>query len=205
MLWLILDAAPSIDVRIETGGESRLLHADLDEMIAWWKRAWPGINLEEIHIDHVFAPGWDDMGFWEQYHTFEGEWDKYVHSAGEWDGVFLGLRGGESNKRRMALNRFRQGRYPIWKYSDNRSGASAGCYRICPLEDWTEDDIAALHAIHSIPLLAAYEIEGIESRTKLRIGKTAMQYGQLRQLRVRDQGAYNRLIQRFPELGEYAS
>jgi 3'-phosphoadenosine 5'-phosphosulfate sulfotransferase (PAPS reductase)/FAD synthetase len=74
-------------------------------------------------------------------------------------------------------------------------------YVACPLALWTDADVAALIVSRGLPLLSTYKRDGFSARTKLRLGKTAMDLGQVEELRRRDPAAYNRLLQRFPELG----
>lgn len=203
MLWLVQEAKPNAVARVLTGGETRLLHADVDAMLAWWREKCPFLDLAEVNIDHVFAAGWETAGFWEQYQTFVGEWAKYLHAAGNWDGVFIGLRNDESNTRRMADRRREDRRYPIRRYVDTRTDGLARVTVACPLAEWSIEDVGALHALHDLPLLAAYA-DGLDARTKLRVGKTALRMGQVAELRRRDQAAYNRLIARFPELAQWS-
>lgn len=204
MLWLLAEQWPEATVRVLTGGETRLLYPSIDRLMTWWREQWPGLDLQEINIDHVFAEGWEHATWVEQWRTFFDEWDVYLHAAGDWDGVFIGLRADESNKRRLALaRRIEDCPYAIWRYSLGRRGASAGRYRICPLDQWTTQDVAALHAQHDIPLLESYEFAGLEARTHLRTGNISLRMGQLVELRQRDPRSYNRLIARFPELAKW--
>lgn len=196
MLKLILDLNPKANVRILTGGETRLLHSNIDSVISWWRENYPEMDFQEINIDHIFASGWEDATFYEQYQTFQNEWEKYLHSAGDWDGVFVGLRSDESRYRRAWL-KIRMEGHAIRQY---HAGNKPGLYRICPLADWHEIDIAAFVVKHQIPLLSGYE-KGFDARTKTRLGGRAMiAFGQLAELRARDPENYQKLIDRFPEL-----
>ncbi len=206
MLWLVAEQCPTVSARILTGGETRLLYPSLDSVMAWWRDRWPQMDLREILVDHVFADGWEGASWLEQYLTFVGEWDKYLHASDDWDGVFIGLRADESNKRLVALRHYRlpDTSYAIWRYAESRGGASAGSIRVCPLDAWTVQDVAALMAQHEMPLLETYQALGMEARTHMRTGRTALRAGQLIELRQRDRAAYNRLIQRFPELAQWS-
>jgi len=196
MLHLILSIKPNAIVRILTGGETRLLHRDIDGVLDWWRSGYPKMDFAEIQVDHVFSPGWEDKTFYEQYQTFQNEWEKYLHAAGDWDGCFIGLRAEESAIRRAWLRERMEG-HAIRQY---RAGSKAGVYRICPLADWREEDIGAYIIKHQIPLLAGYE-KGFSARTKTRMGGRAMiAFGQLAELRERDPENYQKLIERFPEL-----
>lgn len=198
LLWMVREQTQNIQIRLLTGGETRILHPAIDTILAWWKAR--GADIEEIHIDHIFADGWQEIGFWEQYETFIGEWKRYLLPEGA-DGVFMGLRAEESNRRRNAL-RLREENtiYSIYRYRHESINHPANIYRICPLDQWSVRDVAAIIAQHDIPLLDSYEFSGIDARTHDRIGRIAMRCGQLDELRRRDPQGYNKLIQRFPEL-----
>lgn len=199
MLYLVASLVPDTRAVILTGGETRLLHSDLDQVLEWWRAQFPRLDLREILIDHVFDDGWQDAGFWEQYNTFKNEWVKYLHAAVESDGVYIGLRAQESAMRRARLRERLPGcRFAIRQYAVTRKDAKSGVYRICPLAYWTDADVMAYIHSHQIPLLSAYHSE--QDRTKMRIGRTSLALGQLAELRQRDPASYNRLITRFPEL-----
>lgn len=201
MLLLVLEQWPDAWARILTGGETRLLACNLDEVLDWYRASYPRLRLEEVCVDHVFADGWREVGFWEQYETFRGEWRRYLLPEGA-DGVFIGLRAEESNARRIALSkREPDTRLALWRYRADGLNQVAGVLRICPLDRWTVADVGALLAEHGAPLLAPYQHEGLEARTHGRLGRTSMRMGQLEELRRRDPAAYNRIVQRFPELG----
>lgn len=209
LLWLVLQRWPEARVRCLTGGESRLLHSEIDEHAAWWKVRFPLMDLAEVHVDHVFAAEWSEADFDEQYMSFHPsqlgttEWAAYLHTSGDWDGVFLGLRSDESFKRRVQNSHRTEGcATPIRRYSDARDDAAAGMYVACPLATWSDQDVAALIISEGLPTLSTYERDGFGARTKLRLGRTAMDLGQVAELRRRDPAAYNRLLQRFPELGD---
>lgn len=200
MLHQVLSVNPRAVVRILTGGETRLLHKNIDQVLNWWKENFPEMDFQEINVDHVFAPGWETATFYEQYQTFQGEWEKYLHSAGDWDGVFIGLRSEESRFRRAWLRQRMEG-HAVRQYL---SGGIKGVYRSCPLADWREVDVAAYVVSNQIPLLSGYE-KSFSARTKTRIGGRAMiQYGQLAELRERDPEGYKKLIARFPEIARWA-
>ena len=200
MLHLALQVQPRAIVRILTGGETRLLHQNIDIVLAWWREQFPKMDFEEICIDHVFAPGWEDATFFDQYQTFQNEWEKYLHGSGDYDGCFVGLRAEESRLRKAWL-RERMDGHAIRQYTSGKE--KRGSYRICPLADWHTKDVAAYITQNAIPLLDGYEKDW-EARTKTRIGGRAMiQYGQLAELRARDPESYRKLIERFPELARW--
>jgi 3'-phosphoadenosine 5'-phosphosulfate sulfotransferase (PAPS reductase)/FAD synthetase len=198
MLHIAAELYPNADVRILTGGETRLIHSNIDDVLAWWKERYPDLKMREVFIDRVFSPEWIDKSFFEQYKTFNNEWDNYLHTELD-DGVFLGLRSAESNFRRIWLQ-MRMNGFAIRQYTGQKYN---GVYRICPLADWSEKDIAAYIVKNSIPLLSGYE-NGFDARTKTRIGGQAMiRFGQLAELRARDPENYSKLIARYPELARW--
>lgn len=201
LLGLVLEQWPDARAQILTGGETRVLHRNLDQILAWWRDCYPGLRLYEVHIDRVWSDGWQDATWYEQYITFIGEWERYLWTTDRWDGVFLGLREQESGTRRLALRSRRDAEgYAIYRYGDARGTAAAGCYRICPLDQWSVDDVGAYVAEHDMPVLEAYEADGMDARTHTRLGRSSMRMGQLEALRRRDPEAYRRIVRRFPEL-----
>lgn len=207
MLWLVAEADPRAHVRILCGGETRLLYASLDSIIAWWQERWPELDLQEIFVDRVFAEGWQDAGWLEQHLTMLGEWDKFMGRRTGIEGLrtlYLGLRAEESPQRRLALKLRVDGcPYAIHQYSQSRHSSSRGLYRVAPLDAWRTADVAALHVLHDIPLLETYHTEGMEARTHLRAGRRSVIFGQIAELKRRDPQNYNRLTQRFPELARW--
>lgn len=200
LLWLVREQEPTISARILTGGETRLLHSNLDEVLDWWRAR--GAALDEVHIDHVFTGPWAEATMWEQYESFVGEWRRYLLPEGA-DAVFLGLRAEESATRRRTLRlREPDTHYSIYRYRRSGLNHVAGLLRVCPLDEWTTADVAAVVAMYDIPMLAAYEHGGMDARTHGRIGRSAIRCGQLTELRARDPVAYNRLVLRFPELAD---
>jgi 3'-phosphoadenosine 5'-phosphosulfate sulfotransferase (PAPS reductase)/FAD synthetase len=196
MLWLVAEQKPDVVAQMLSGGESRILYPSLDGLLAWWRARWPQMEIREMLVDHVYAPEWQDSDWRTQYLSFTDGWD-WLNQSEDWDGVFLGLRAEESNKRRMALRaRIPDCQYAIYRYQ-------TGGYRICPLDHWTTQDVAALMVQYDMPLLETYQSSGIDARTHLRTGRTALRLGQLVELRQRDPAAYNRLLTRFPELAQW--
>ena len=117
----------------------------------------------------------------------------------QWDGVYLGLQA-ESATRRWPCALARYGWLRHLSLGDARGTAAAGCYRICPLDQWSVDDVGAYIAEHDMPVLEAYEADGMDARTHTRLGRSSMRMGQLEALRRRDPEAYRRIVRRFPEL-----
>lgn len=203
LLDLVLEQWSDAEAQTLTGGETRILYRNLDEVLDWWRARHPRLRLAEVHIDRVFTEAWKDATWQEQYDTFVDEWERMLWTTAAWDGVFLGLRADESNKRRLSL-RHRDARgLAIHRYAANRQGVAANGYRICPLDHWSTADVAAYTVLHGLPLLEPYQVGGFEERTHLRTGRTSLRMGQLVELRQRDPAGYNRLIARFPELKQW--
>lgn len=201
VLGLVWDENPAVPGWCLTGGETRILYPDMDAVLDWWRARGP---VEEVLVDRVFAAGWEEADWWTSYQAVEGpagQWSTHLHSR-DVDGVFLGLRAAESARRCMAMRRYREGRYAVYRYAADRKDSRAGSLRACPIEHWTEQDVGAFHVTRGIPLLSVYDA-GLEARTHTRIGRTALRMGQLTELRARDPGAYARLLARFPELRGY--
>lgn len=201
VLSLALALRPDLDVRILTSGESRLVHANLDEVIAWWVVRYPLMRFEEVLIDRVFGEGWEDADFHTQRRAGVGDMKKSLAPAGQFDGLIMGLRDEESglrklwNNRRIPNTRHAIGRYAL---SDSDRG---GMYRICPIARWSTADVAAYHIEASLPILAEYAHFGFEARTTMRLTSMSVLHGTLAHLRMRDPDAFRRLVARFPEIG----
>jgi 3'-phosphoadenosine 5'-phosphosulfate sulfotransferase (PAPS reductase)/FAD synthetase len=199
MLHLVLCHTENIRAAILTGGETRLLHSDIDDIFAWWRASFPKLELIEIFVDHVFSEGWEGVGFWEQHASFKNEWVRFLHSQVAGDGVYIGLRAAESAMRKARLRQRLPGcQYAIRQYSTTRGDVKAGVYRISPLENWTGQDISAYISLHGIPVLRAYQ-HGAE-RTKTRFGHPSLALGELGELRIRDPRSYDQFMSRFPEM-----
>lgn len=193
LLHIVAEQCPKVDAQILTGGESRLLHRDLQSILDWW-RDHTQVNLMEVHVDTVFSDAWQDASFEESYAQFYDGWNKYLHDKGH-DGVFIGLRRQEAGARDMLYRRFG----PVHRYAADRKDVRAGIVLACPLFNLLEQDVWAYVTTYQIPTFEAYE-QGNE-RTKTRLGWRAMnEFGQLAELRVRDPAAFNAIVTRFPEL-----
>lgn len=193
MLHLVRAQRPEIPARLLTSGETRCLHANLDDVLAWWRAR--GAHIEEICADRVFAEGWTGASFHAQRMAGRGDLRRLL--PGDHDAVFLGLRAEESGRRRIALSR----RFPGTRHA-TRTITVPGrrMLRIAPLADWTVDDVAAYVTVHQLPMLTAYEREGFAARTTARLTGDAVREGALILLRDRDPAAYNHLLARFPEV-----
>jgi len=198
LLWLVLEQKPDVAARILTSGESRLLHPNLDAVLDWWRLRFPNLDLQEINVDRVWSAEWREATWTEQRKAGKGDIIRELPASGAFDGVFLGLRDEESNARRLANKRGL-----IRRYAETRSDATAGMWCFCPLASWTIEDVGAMIVLHDLPLLAAYQVEGLQARTTQRLTGDAVRQNAFVNLRMRDRVAYNRLLERFPELGEW--
>lgn len=200
LLYLVLEQSPTVSARILTSGESRLLHGNLDQVLAWWRERFPSLDLQEINIDRIFSEEWKDADWTTQRKAGRGDIVKFLPATGQFDGVFLGLRDEESNKRRIANKKGL-----IRQYSVQRKDGIAGMWCCCPLAQWTVQDVGAFVCLHDLPLLAAYEAEGLDARTTMRLTGDAARQNAVVMLRQRDPGRFNALLQRFPELSWWDS
>lgn len=198
LLWLVAHHRPDIPVRLLASGETRLLHANFDAVLDWWRARFPALDLREILIDRVFAAGWEDADWATSRHAGRADIRTALPASGEFDGVFIGLRAAESPTRRRALAK--QG--PLYQYVATRRDALANQWRCCPLAWWRDEDVGAVIAAHDLPLLDAYHGRaGLATRTTLRLTRAAFETGALAELRERDPDAYRALLARWPELG----
>jgi len=189
LLHLVCEQIPTVDAQILTGGESRVLHNDLDTILEWW-HSYTQVNLIEVYVDAGYTNG---VPFSEMYEQFTDGWTRYLHDKGH-DGVFIGLRREESGNRARMINRFGA----IHRYSEDRRDARAGTILCNPICNLQTIDVMAYLAKNEIPTFNVYETGN--ERTKTRLGKTAMGLGQMSQLRMRDPAAFNEITNRFPEL-----
>lgn len=199
LLWLVLQTRSDVIARILTSGESRVVHANLDQVLGWWRDRFPTLTMDEVLVDRVFADGWQDASFDQQRKAGKG--DIVRELTGGFDLVFMGLRDEESKAREIA-NR----RGELRRYTQHRRDGAAGMYVCCPLSKWTTDDIGAEIVAHDLPLLTAYsQDEGLEARTTMRLTGDAVRMNAVVNMRLRDPAAYNRMLQRFPELAHWGA
>jgi sulfate adenylyltransferase subunit 2 len=197
LLWLALQERADISARILTSGESRNMHADLDEVFEWWRTAYPSMELREVLVDRVWADEWASATWDEERKAGRGDIVRGLWGSGDFDGVLMGLRDDESNARRIANKRGL-----IRRYRDTRGDIAAGGWVICPLARWTTQDVATLIVSRGLPLLRAYDvgIDGMNERTTMRLTGDAVRQNAMVDLRMRDKGEYNRVVKRFEEL-----
>jgi len=190
LLHLVLQVRSRMTARILTSGETRQVHGNIDVVLDWWRQRYSGLELQEICVDRVWSDEWADADWTAQRKAGRRDIAKLL--PGGHDGAFLGLRDEESNARRMATRKYG----PIRRHAD-------GLYVICPLFAWRLADVGAVLAECGAPLLSAYEAEGLDARTTMRLTGDAVRQGGVVHLRMRDKAAYNALIRRFPELREW--
>lgn len=207
LLWLVLEADPAASARIVTWWDTRFLHGNLDECLAWWEQRFPQIDMGEVR--EGFLPDGQGGVTDVEYGPYHGplsdvawQTDEAPASASvksRFDGVFLGLRSDESGQRALthAYHRERGSPHALYQL---RSGPRAGAWRACPLERWTRRDVAALVISHDLPLLRAYDDgpdslgAGLNERTTLRLCDISLATGTLSKLRARDPQAFNALL-----------
>lgn len=94
-------------------------------------------------------------------------------------------------------------RFAIRRYTENRHDAKSGTYRICPVANWTTQDIGAYMISREIPLLASYD-DSFDARSTMRLSTPPIvRWGELAKLRAQNPGAYQQIVDRFPELAQY--
>lgn len=204
LLHLVATVMPDATARMLVRGETHLLHRDFPDLIDWFRERFPRLDLATVFVDRVFSEEWSDASWLEQHMTFvRVEWTKLLKGSGDWDCSIMGLRNEESGWRAY-WNSFRNlgTRYPIRRYSENRTDENRGAYASCPISYWREKDVGAYIATHDIPMLEAYD-NGIQARTHSSVGRQSVAFGQLSALRERDPASYKQLIERFPELARY--
>jgi 3'-phosphoadenosine 5'-phosphosulfate sulfotransferase (PAPS reductase)/FAD synthetase len=193
MLWLVMQIAPQTPVRMMTRAESRALHPDLDDVVARWCAKLPEMDFVEIDGDS-----------YGRYGSRSGNIRRVIRESGDYDGQFVGLRTDESASRSGSVahwHRLAGQPHAIWRYAESDPHGRGGSYRICPIADWTVEDIGALIAVYDIPILAQYDIDGLSGRTSLGLNRTGRELGAVGRAKARgERGAYNRLIRSRPDI-----
>lgn len=196
---MVASMRSDVPLRFLSWGETRILH-DVDGVLTWFRAQ--GWQVEEIHTDRVFSPGWETSSWQEQRDSQRD--DRQQSTADGVDLLFLGLRAEESRIRHLSLLiRDITPGLPLHCYR-YRSGARVGTVRSCPLARWTTDDVGAYLATHGIPLLEDYHDRGLEARTTARVTERTIGYYQLSHLKRYQPDRFRALVARFPELRVYA-
>jgi 3'-phosphoadenosine 5'-phosphosulfate sulfotransferase (PAPS reductase)/FAD synthetase len=111
---------------------------------------------------------------------------------------FWGFSRFESKHRRQTV-------YATWEHQPHRSlfRYTTGHFRSCPLMEWEDLDVLGYIALHDLPLLDIYWLNGIHSRTTARLTKKAIQEGALTHIYRTNIEGFHLLLHRFPELSRY--
>jgi len=192
---LALTERSDIPLRMLVSGETRLIH-NIDDVMDYFKAK--GAIIEELLIDRVFSDEWREANWTEQRKA--GKHDIATLNHGDWDSFFLGLRAEESPPRKKSLYIHQTKGLPSFCY---RYKATGDMIRICPLTKWTTEDIGAYLVSHDIPLLRTYIHQGLQARTTARLTGDAVRNYALSDIKRHDPQAWNKLVQRFPELRSF--
>lgn len=161
---------------------------DIDAPIAWLSEQHSSIRWE------MRPPGSPTWTWKESRDAGDRDLQEMVERT-DFDGWYWGLAKEESRARAITLStRWKGQPHPaIFRYTD-------GKYRCCPLMHWKTVDLAAYIATHDLPMLDAYRIDGLDTRTTARIRRRPVENGVMGQIRRYNGDSFNRLIDRFPEL-----
>ncbi len=197
MLWLVLEQRPDVQVRMAVCGETRILHPELDLLIAWWTTKFPALDFREV----VYRMADDGRPLLPTEGPGGTMRKALIEHDSNHDAVFVGTRSAESRHRALSHAWCRDdARWPIYTYAEGSKAGVPGARRVCPMEKWTERDVWAQLVFHGIPVLAAYDHgDGTSERTTLRLTETDRE-GTLAKLRRRNPDAYYRLISLDPDL-----
>lgn len=124
--------------------------------------------------------------------------DEHVTTRG-YDAVLLGLRKAESRSRRLLLS----ARGAIF------ANVARRVLTICPLADWSGDDVFAYLMTHDQPLHEAYtQLRFVDDPARARVSwwadDTLARRGRLVWLRYYYPDLFNRFAAEFPEIKQYA-
>lgn len=191
---IVLQIDKKIPLRFVSSGETRILH-NVDDVLAWFINTYDA-NIEEINFDRVFSADWSNATFDEQRKA--GRRDIQSLDNRLYTGVFMGLRKQESRGRQISLNACKTDGLPMYMYKyKNRI-----YYRMCPLADWTTEDIGAYIVTHDIPVLHWYKQFGFDSRTTARLTGDAVRQSTLFWIKTTNPEGYAKLLERFPEFNQ---
>lgn len=184
----------AVPMRFVSRGETRILYRNVDEVLEYFRRMAP---IEEICFDRLFSDEWKDADFKEQQKA--GKMDIRGLDNSGYDGVFMGLRIDESKGREISLRANQTSGLPkyCWRYVERNF------VRMCPMAEWSTQDIGAYLMENQIPILDWYENMGFESRTATRLNQQAINNNTIAWLHIHNPEGYFRLTQRFPELKIY--
>lgn len=137
-------------------------------------------NWGEINLSVISYKGWLEQGEGKGISFATRNMDKY-------DSYFVGLRKDESVGRRISLK-------TLGMFYKNK----AEKVRVCPMADWTTNDIAAYCLSNELPILNKYLSEGFESRTTAAI-PSKFPHESLQSLKNRDIESFNKLLKLLPD------
>jgi 3'-phosphoadenosine 5'-phosphosulfate sulfotransferase (PAPS reductase)/FAD synthetase len=174
MLHLCLKHRPDIPVIFVRRIETDLID-NYQETIAKWGK----INLHQLTVQ-----GWIETG--SKKRTVSTATNDL-----EYDSYFVGLRIDESAARRISI-----------KTAGMFYKMKEGKIRICPMSDWTTNDIAAYCLSNDLPILSKYLNEGFEARTTSGIPRKFAAES-LQSLKNRDIESFNKLLKLLPDARNY--
>lgn len=195
MADIVLKINKNITCRFVSSGETRIIH-NVDSIIDYFKSKYK-MPFEEINFDRVFSEEWQSATFDEQRKA--GNKDIQTLDNEKYDGVFIGLRKQESRGRSITLRKCKAENLPdnMYKYKAKEF------YRMCPLADWTTEDVGAYIESNGIKTLDWYNEYGYDSRTTARLTGDAVRQNTLFYIKTKNIYGYQKLIERFPELKIY--
>ena len=191
---MVLRLAPDVPLRFISSGETRIVH-NVDDVINWFRNRYDAI-IEEINFDRVFSEEWKNASFDEQRKAGRRDIQTIDNSA--YTGVFMGLRKEESRGRQISLNACKTDGFPSYMYKYKKREF----YRMCPIADWTTEDVGAYIVTHNLPVLKWYHDFGFDSRTTARLTGDAVRQSTLFWIKTTNPEGYAKLLERFPEFNQ---
>jgi len=190
---MVLRIRHDVPLRFVSSGETRIIH-NVDDIMEWFRNIHDA-KIEEINFDRVFSEEWSNASFDEQRKA--GRRDIQTIDNTAYTGVFMGLRKQESRGRQISLNSCKTDGLPMYMYQyKNRD-----YFRMCPIADWTTDDVGAYITMYKIPVLQWYQAFGFDSRTTARLTGDAVRQNTLLWIKTTNPEGYAKLLERFPEFG----
>jgi 3'-phosphoadenosine 5'-phosphosulfate sulfotransferase (PAPS reductase)/FAD synthetase len=185
MVYQIRPQTPMVFTR---SWESYLLH-DFERVIANFTERYP-VNWVDNYCDNV---SWNTLKWKETRDLGQKDIQNMCNCVPDWNGVIMGLSKDESRARRITTSIQNTPHKGIFEYV-------SGKLRCTPVQDWTKNDIAAYVYENKISLLSEYHNFGLNARTTARMTRMFLDNNGLVNLKRRDMSAYNKIIQRFPDL-----
>lgn len=174
MLDLVLKLRPDIPVIFV-----RRIETDLIDNYQKIISDWGNINLQQLTV-----LGWIETGL-------KSRTVSTATANLDFDSYFVGLRMDESAARRISIKKLGM----FYKNSSNK-------FRICPLADWTTNDVATYCLAYNIPILNKYLKDGFEARTTSGIPRKFANES-MQSLKNRDIESYNKLLKLLPDAKYY--